>query len=136
MSELLYFRPANFITSPGFEWDAMLLMTKIELELIHVVDVLHMIEKMKRGGFCCVGSKRDVKANNNYVGDYNPNAGSNYLMSWDGNNCCSWAMSRSLQCKMCRWEERTLLKKILRTPEYGRKGYAVAVGLEFLQQFA
>ena len=56
--------PANYISAPSLAWDAMLLMTNIELDLITDPDILDMIERQKRGGLCFVGSKRYVKANN------------------------------------------------------------------------
>ena len=42
----------------------MLLLTGIELDLITDLKILDMVERMKRGGLCFVGSKRYVKANN------------------------------------------------------------------------
>ena len=61
--------PASYLTVPGLAWDAMFLMTHIELELIHDVFILQMIEKIKLGGLCDVGSKRHVKVNNKYIRD-------------------------------------------------------------------
>ena len=57
--------PANYISAPGLAWDAMLLKTGIELDLITDLEMLKMVERAKRGGLCFVGSKRMVKANNN-----------------------------------------------------------------------
>ena len=54
--------PANYITAPALSWDAMLKMTKMELELIHDPKILDIIERQKRGGLTFVGSKRHVKA--------------------------------------------------------------------------
>ena len=62
--------PTNYLTPPSLSWDAMLLNTKAKLELLHDLDMLNMIEKMKRGGLCFVGSKRYVKANNQRMPDY------------------------------------------------------------------
>ena len=42
--------PANYLTSPGLAWDAMLLQTKVELEFINDVDMLSMIEKQNEAG--------------------------------------------------------------------------------------
>ena len=55
--------PAHYYTLPNYAWDAMLKMTKIELEQIHDRDTYEMIEKGKRGGMCQVSHKY-VKANN------------------------------------------------------------------------
>ena len=44
--------------------------TRLKLELLHDLDMLNMIEKMKRGGLCFVGSRRYVKANSQHMPDY------------------------------------------------------------------
>ena len=44
--------PAHFITLPNFSWDAVLLKTGIELELIHDEDIYKMVETGLRGGMC------------------------------------------------------------------------------------
>ncbi|MFM7980140.1 MAG: hypothetical protein ACKPKO_12570 [Candidatus Fonsibacter sp.] len=50
------------------------------------VDMLNMMENMKRGGLCFVGSQRYVKANNKYLPDYNPSVESNYILYEDAHN--------------------------------------------------
>ena len=42
--------PLNYISAPGMAWDALLLKTKIELELISDPKILDIVERMKRGG--------------------------------------------------------------------------------------
>ena len=59
--------PINYISSPGLAWDALLLKTKIELELISDPKILDIVERMKRGGLCFVGAERHVKSNNKYM---------------------------------------------------------------------
>ena len=39
----------NYTTSPGLAWAALLLMPKLEVELIHDVNMLHMVETNKTG---------------------------------------------------------------------------------------
>ena len=50
--------PANYQTAASLAWDAALLKTKIELELITNQEILTMIEKSKRGGLTFVGARR------------------------------------------------------------------------------
>ena len=41
--------PANYISALGLAWDAMLLKTRIKLDLITDLKMLNMKEKQKRG---------------------------------------------------------------------------------------
>ena len=50
--------PANYLTATSLAWDAALLQTKIELELITDQEVLTMIEKSKSGGLTFVGEQQ------------------------------------------------------------------------------
>ena len=63
--------PANYASAPGLAWDAMLLNTKVELDLITDLE-MGMIERHTRGGLCFVGSKRYVEANGKYLEHYGP----------------------------------------------------------------
>jgi hypothetical protein len=92
----------------------MLLLTGIELDLITDMKILNMVERMKRGGLCFVGSKRYVKANNKYLEDFNPNKPETYIMYWDANNLYGWAMSQSLPYKDLRIDNAITLAAGLR----------------------
>ena len=91
-----------------------------------------MIERQQRGGFCFVGGKRHVKANNKYLQDYNPEQEANCLMHWGAYNLYGTSMPDFLPCKHLRFEEGTACNKILKTPDNSVKGYHVEVDLEFL----
>ena len=41
--------PANYTSAPGLAWDAMLLNTKVELDLITDLEIMDMIERQKKG---------------------------------------------------------------------------------------
>ena len=86
----------DYLTAPSLAWGAMLLNTKAKLELSHNTDMLNMIEKMKRGGLCFVGSKRYVKANNQHMPDYDTDQQSNYILYLDANNLYGCSMSEYL----------------------------------------
>ena len=43
--------PCHYFSSPRLSWDAMLKMTKIELEFISDTDMYFFIEKGMRGGY-------------------------------------------------------------------------------------
>ena len=60
--------PTWYYTSPGLAWDAMLKITKVELELLIDPDMLLMVEKGIRGGVSTI-SHRYGEANNPYMGN-------------------------------------------------------------------
>ena len=101
---LNYYRldPCHYMTSPGLAWDAMLKMTKINLELISDTDMQHFIEKGLRGGISYI-AHRHGKANNKYMKDYNPEIEDSYLMYLDANNLYGWAKSQPLPTGDFQW---------------------------------
>ena len=94
--------PVHYFTAPGLAWDAMLKMTKINLELLSNVDMLLMIEKGIRGGISII-SNRYGKANNKYMKDFNQKELIKFLMYVDANNLYGWAMSQKLPIHSFKW---------------------------------
>ena len=94
--------PVYYYTAPGLAWDAMLKMTKINLELLSDVDKLLMIEKGIRGGISII-SNRYGKANNKYMKDFNKKELSIFLMYLDANNLYGRAMSEKLPVHSFKW---------------------------------
>ena len=43
--------PSNYLSAPGLAWDAMLLQTKVKLELINDTDMISMIEYKSEAGY-------------------------------------------------------------------------------------
>ena len=62
--------PVHFLSAPGLAWQACLKKTDVKLELLTNVNMLLMVEKGIKGRICQVMHKY-VKANNNYMKDYN-----------------------------------------------------------------
>ena len=103
---LTYYKldPLHYITSPGLAWDAMLKMTKINLELITDIDMQLFIEKGLRGGISYI-AHRHAEANNKYTRNYDPDKPSSYIMYLDANNLYGWAMSQPLPYRNFKWVE-------------------------------
>ena len=77
--------PPHYVSSPGLAWDAMLKMTKINLDLMTDIDMQLFIEKGTRGGISYIGHRR-AEANNQYMENYIPHKESSYIMYLDANN--------------------------------------------------
>ena len=87
--------PCHYFSAPGLSWDAMLKMTKIELEKISDPDKYMFIEKGMRGGISYI-NKRYRKANNEYCSDYDSKKPKKYITYLDMNNLYGYAMSQYL----------------------------------------
>ena len=61
--------PCHYFSAPGLSWNAMLKMTKIELEKISDPNKYMFFEQGMRGGVSYI-NKRYRKANNEYCQDY------------------------------------------------------------------
>ena len=103
--------PVYYYTAPGLAWDAMLKMTKINLELLSDIDMLLMIEKGIRGGISII-SNRYGKANNKYMKDFNKSEPSKYLMYVDANNLYGSAMSEKLPVHSFKWMSNKEIENI------------------------
>ena len=102
--------PRHSYTLPGFSWQAMLKMTKIELELISDSDMYLFLMDTIRGGFCQV-NKKLVKADNTRKvnKELKTNDSNNFLMYLDANNLYGHSMSKPLPYKNFKWSDNLTL---------------------------
>ena len=94
--------PCHYFSSPGLSWDAMLKMTRTELDLISDIDMHLFIEKGMRGGISYI-SKRHSKANNKYMECYDSSKKSKSITYLDANNLYGWTMSHYLPYSEFKW---------------------------------
>ena len=126
--------PCNYFTSLCLNWDAMLKMTNIKLELMTDVDMFQFIEKGMHGGVSYIAN-RYGKANM-YMKEYNEKAPSKYIMYLDANNLYGWAMSQYLPTGNFRWMTDKEINKIDlgKYKANGKKGLILEVDLECPQE--
>ena len=116
--------PCHYFSSPGLSWDAMLKMTGIKLEKIHIINIHLFIEKGMRGGISYI-SKRYAKADDN-----------NTIMCWDPNNLYGRAMIQSLPVS----DFKFLLEKEINRfdldsiDENSETGYIMECDLEYCKE--
>ena len=101
--------PRHSYTLPGFSWQSMLKMTKIELELISDPDMYLFLMDAIRGGIS-VCNKKHVIADNKYINETTKN--NKYLMYLDANNLYGVSMIQSLPYKNFKWSDNLTLNKI------------------------
>ena len=95
--------PAWYFTAPGLSWDALLKVTKVELELITDYDMLLMLQQGIRGGVSTI-SNRFAHANNKYMDNaFDSSKPSKFITYLDANNLYGWAMSKLLPVRGFRW---------------------------------
>ena len=119
--------PAYCYSAPGLTWLCGLKYTQVKLDLLTDYDMLLMFENGIRGGYSGVLGDRYVKANNNYLKDYDSSKSSNYLLYLDANNLYGWAMSQKLPTSDFKWEADTSYN--WRNPP-DERGYIVECDLE------
>ena len=109
--------PRHSYTLPGFSWQSMLKMTKIELELISDSDMYLYLMDTIRGGICQV-NKKFVKADNIYTGKVHDESSdkkvnkklktsdlNQFILYLDANNLYGYSMSKPLPYKNFKWSD-------------------------------
>ena len=128
--------PSHYVSSPQLSWDAMLLHTQCQLELISDSEMFNMIDRGIRGGVSMI-THRFAKANNPDIGtEYNPNEELSYIVYLDANNLYGWAMSQVLPINGFTWlrEQDWLSIDWSTLPDDGLKGYFIDCDLEYPKQ--
>ena len=95
--------PAWYFSVPRPACDAILKITKVQLQLLSEPDILLMIESGIRGGIATI-SHRHTKANYEYMGtEFEPTKDSTFISDLDANNLYGWVMSKQLPTSGFKW---------------------------------
>ena len=127
--------PCHYFSAPGVSWDAMLKMTKLELEKISDPDKYIFIEKGIRGGIIYI-NKRYSKESNEYCSDYDIKKPKKYITYLDMNNLYGYAMSQYLPYANFKWVKNTdkIKQKLMNIKSNSSTGYVLEVDLEYPQK--
>lgn len=88
----------KYFSIASYSWDAMLLITKVELELMTCAEQVEFIQKGIRGGITVV-NQRYRKANNRDMKDFNPNLPECDLRMYDANSLYPSCMVMNIPTK-------------------------------------
>ena len=104
--------PAHYVSSPQLSWDAMLLFTGCELEMISDPEIFALIDRGIRGGVAMI-SHRYAKANNPEMGiEYDIFEDLSYIVYLDANNFYGWAMSEPMPIGGFKWVKQNAARII------------------------
>ena len=124
--------PTLYLSASALCWDAMLNMTKVELELISDLDMYIFFEKGMRGGVSYI-SDRYKKANNKYLKSYDPKQESKHIIYLDANNLYGYAMSKFLSMSGFKWLDPKKFN-LNKYTSNSSKGCVLQVDLEHLKE--
>ena len=98
--------PLHYFTTPGFAWDAMLLMTGAKLELLTDYNKHLMMKEGIRGGISMI-SHRHAEANNSYMAEYEETEEVSHIIYVDANNLYGVSMTQTLPQGDFQWSEES-----------------------------
>ena len=124
--------PCHCFSAPGLSWDAMLKMTKIELEKISNADIHIFIQRGMKGQISYI-NKRYSKAINEYCPDYDKNKPKVYINYLDMNNLYGKAMSKYLPYGGFKWVKvnNETINRVLNKSDNSLHGYILEVDLYY-----
>ena len=91
-----------YLSAPGWSWDVIFKMTKIELEFIPDPDIYIFFPKNTRGRISYI-CNRYSKANNKYSKSYNPKEESKHIIYLDANNLYVYAIPTFFPTSGFKW---------------------------------
>ncbi|XP_041564931.1 uncharacterized protein LOC121467532 [Drosophila elegans] len=130
--EIYKLDPVNYPTASSMSWDAMLKVTKVNLDLISDPDMYNFLKSAVRGGLVQC-NQESAKANNKYMDNFDPKKPIHYLASFEANNLSEWAMSQPLPFSnftFLKYSEIETLNVKTQTAD-GDVGYILEVDIEY-----
>ena len=106
--------------------------TQVEIELINDPDLYLMIERGIRGGMSVI-TKKHVKANNTYTGNFDDGKPTTHCIYLDANNLYGWAMSEKMPYGNLRFLSHAEIEQldVNDLDASGDTGYILEVDLDY-----
>ena len=123
------FSRRHYLSAPALGLDAILNITKVELDLISDPDMHIFFEKGTRGGVFYI-SIRYSKANKKYLKSYDPKQESKRIIYLNANNLYGFAMSKFLPTSSFKWIDPKEFDLNICTSN-SSKGCVLEVNLEY-----
>lgn len=127
--------PAHYFTTPGFTWDAMLKFTKVELDLLTDIDMLHFFKKGIRGGVSTCIDRKAV-ANNQFLPNYDPTQPKSFIAYLDATNLYGYSMIQYLPHSKFTWLSENEIQNfdVNEVSDNSDWGYVLEVDLHYPQE--
>ena len=122
--------PVRYLSLPQYSFDCALKYTKIQLDLLHDIDMYNFCEEAIRGGIC-VAAYKLAKANNKYLKNYDPNERDSFIMYFDCNNLYGHAMCQSLPYAEFEWLTPDEMQQFSINKCDDQYGYFLQVDIEY-----
>ncbi|KAJ8910527.1 hypothetical protein NQ315_013489 [Exocentrus adspersus] len=127
--------PAQYFTAPGLAWDAMLKLTKVNLELLTDIDMIHMLKKGIRGGISQCTERKHI-ANNMFLPNYNSEEPSSFITYLDATNLYGHSMSQPLPTGGFTWVNESGIKNfdVMEVSDESRYGFILEVDVDYPEE--
>ena len=121
------------MSAPALGLDAILNMTKEELDLISDPDMHIFFEKGTRGGAFHI-SIRYSKGNKKYLNSYDPKQESKFIIYLNANNLYNFAMSKFLPTSSFKWID-PIEYDLNKCTSNSSKGWVLEVNLGYQKNY-
>ena len=87
--------PADYLSTPGYSWDALLRFQGVNLKLILDIEKYQFVESTIKGGIALICNGY-VEANNKFLKWYDANRPPSYVIHLDANSLCGHCIMQLL----------------------------------------
>ena len=123
--------PVHFFSAPNLSWDAMIIITRVDLGLLTDIDMLLFFERGIRGGINGIGELRYFLANNRDLDVFDESNANVYGAFFDVTSLYAGTMQQTLPVDSYEWNETITLREILATSDDSVVGFFAEVDIAY-----